>query len=154
MELEFIALLQHSPHLVGLEQVLHTYELHYLMIPDIVFRYDKIKICKRLGCSGSRVIATVRTTGKMQFVLPTDNKSNRENKTRYDSSRSPSSLPTTMNTSETESPSSNIVLSTDYNSNPIYLERLPEPVDFDVIAMLIITLDEEHRFVSVDLHAM
>lgn len=151
---EFIALLQHSPQLVGLEQVLHTYELHYLMIPDIVFRYDNIKICKRLGCSGSRVIATVRTSGKIQFVLPTDDKSNGENKTRYDSSLSPSSLPTKMNTSKAESSSSSIVLSTDYNSKPIYLEQLPEPVDFDVLAMLIITLDEEHRFVSVDLHAM
>ncbi len=152
---EFIALLQHSPQLIGLEQVLHTYELHYLMIPDIVFRYDNIKICKRLGCSGSRVIATVRTSGKMQFVLPKDNnKSNRESKTRYDSSLTSSSLPITSSTSETGSTSSNIVLSTDYNSKPIYLEWLPEPVDFDVIAMLIITLDEEHRFVSVDLHAM
>lgn len=35
---EFLALLQHPPHLVGLEQVLHTYEMHYLLIlySDIV----------------------------------------------------------------------------------------------------------------------
>jgi hypothetical protein len=145
---EFLALLRHPPHLVGLEQVLHTYEMHYLMIPDIVFRYSNIKLCKRLGSSGSRIIATVRASGKMQFVVPMVK--SRESKTD-DSTSAP---PATPSTSEPESTSSNIILSSNHNLKPVFLERLPEPVDFDVVAMLTITLDDEHRFISVELLAM
>eukprot|EP01040_Poterioochromonas_malhamensis_P011698 gene11698-12765_t len=104
--------------------------MHYLMIPDFLHRFDNIKVCKRLGSPGSRILATARVTGTMQFVVPMD----KSLESQKDDSPF---LPSTPSTSEqeTELASSSIVLSSSYNLKPIFLERLPEPVAFDSVAM-------------------
>lgn len=140
---ERLELLPHPPHLVGFEQILYTNEIHYLMIPDFVHRFDNIKVCKTLGSPGSRIIATARASGTMQFVVSM----NKSIKSNPDDSSS-------LTRSESELTSSSIVSSSCYNLKPILLERLPEPIDFDSSAMVTITLDDEHRIISIELFAM
>lgn len=151
---ERLELLPHPPHLVGFEQILFTNEIHYLMIPDFVHRFDNIKVCKRLGSPGSRIIATARASGTMQFLVSM----NKSIKSKPDDSsslpRTPSTasiLSTSESESESESTSSSIVSSSSYNLKPIFLERLPEPVAFDSVAMVSINLDDEHRIISIEL---
>eukprot|EP01040_Poterioochromonas_malhamensis_P004207 gene4207-4505_t len=106
-------------------------------MPDVIVRITKMKICKRLGCSGSRIIAILTKEGTMLYNMKKINiimQQNRDLVNHRDPSDECAIPPVT------EGPNTDVLLT-----------PLDTPINYYMKSMIIMNLDHDHRIISIDI---
>eukprot|EP01040_Poterioochromonas_malhamensis_P000487 gene487-520_t len=112
---------------------------HYFAIPDINFNFSEVKVCQRLDTVGSRVLISSLIKGTLVYGLVP----------RIEGT---ASLPVNEEVALVDSKSLYCFDASQQNDNML-LRLLEQQVDYCLQVFLTISLDEQHRFVSVDVEA-
>lgn len=111
----------------GLEQTVNIFCKNFIVMPDVVFRIMNVKICKRSDSSGSRIIALTTKRGTLLYSMKKRNPL-----------ETSEMIP--MTTGAVEGPNADEILT-----------PLQTPINYSMKGVIIINLDNEHRFVSIDI---
>ncbi len=136
---DLFAQLHNTTQFQGIEAAVEALGRHYFAIPDINFYFSEVKVCQRLDTVGSRVLVSSLIKGTLVYGLVP----------RIEST---ASIPVNEEVALVDSKSL-YCFETSQKSDNVFLRLLEQQVDYCLQVFLTISLDEQHRFVSVDVEA-
>lgn len=136
---DLFAQLHNTTKFQGIEAAVEALGRHYFAIPDINFNFSEVKVCQRLDTVGSRVLISSLIKGTLVYGLVP----------RIEGT---ASLPVNEEVALVDSKSLYCFDASQQNDNML-LRLLEQQVDYCLQVFLTISLDEQHRFVSVDVEA-
>eukprot|EP01040_Poterioochromonas_malhamensis_P005767 gene5767-6203_t len=99
-----------------------------MAIPDIIFQMSDVKVCQRLNTTGSKIIATTMVRGTMLYsIVPTQNYIQDDDNQQ--------------------------LISEKEDNNYVLLELLDKEIDYCTEGIVTISLDDQHRFLSICIDA-
>ena len=126
-----------KPVIMNFEQAMNIFCMNFIIMPVVIVRITKMKICKRLGCSSSRIIAILTKEGTMLYNMKKINiimQQNRDLVNHRDPSDECAIPPAT------EGPNGDVLLT-----------PLDTPINYYMKSMIIMNLDHDHRIISIDI---
>mmetsp|Transcript_27941 Transcript_27941/g.30536 ORF Transcript_27941/g.30536 Transcript_27941/m.30536 type:complete len:280 (-) Transcript_27941:76-915(-) len=132
--------LSRKPHNVGIDSLIEGISRQYLAIPDIVFQLSDVKVCQRLNTPGSKIVASSMVRGTMLYsIVRTQKYTIQDNNYQQ--------VP-----SEKEDNSMFATGSLKHDDH-VLLELLEKQIDYCMEGIVTISLDDQHRFVSICIEA-
>ncbi len=132
--------LSRKPHNVGIDSLIEGISRQYLAIPDIVFQLSDVKVCQRLNTPGSKIVASSMVRGTMLYsIVRTQKYTIQDNNYQQ--------VP-----SEKED-NSMFATGSSKHDDHVLLELLEKQIDYCMEGIVTISLDDQHRFVSICIEA-
>ena len=123
--------LSYAPRIEGIDSLVESIGRQYLTVPDIAFQLSDVKVCQRLNTPGSKVVATSMIRGTMLYSIVPTQRSIQDNDHELSSEKEDRSR----------------------YEDQVFLEMLDKQLDFCLEGIVTISLDDQHRFISISIEA-
>lgn len=137
---EMLARFHFSPQFQGIEAMIESFRRQYMVTPDITFQLSEVQIYKRLNTPGSRIVAKSYVRGTILYSL-------------IPSEQLVEDVQTRTNVISVDKISSHGRRDISESKKEFFLQALDQQLDYCVDGFLTISLDDQHRFVSVEVTA-
>eukprot|EP01040_Poterioochromonas_malhamensis_P002278 gene2278-2421_t len=121
----------YAPRIEGIDSLVESIGRQYLTVPDIAFQLSDVKVCQRLNTPGSKVVATSMIRGTMLYSIVPTQRSIQDNDHELSSEKEDRSR----------------------YEDQVFLEMLDKQLDFCLEGIVTISLDDQHRFISISIEA-
>jgi len=135
---DLIEKLNREPRVEGIDSLLEVFGKEYMAVPDIAFQVSNVKVCQSLNTSGSKIVATLIVRGTMLYSI------------------SPTQTPIQDNNQQSNSDkvdTGNLLAASSRSHDLIVLKPLDEQIDYLIEGTVTLSLDDQHRFVSICIEA-
>eukprot|EP01040_Poterioochromonas_malhamensis_P002276 gene2276-2419_t len=109
----------------------------YLAVPDIVFQLSDVKVCQRLNTPGSKIVATSMVRGTMLYSIVPTQRSIQDNDQKLSSEKEDNTM----------------FSRSSKHDDHVLLQLLDEQLDYCMEGLVTISLDDQHRFISISIEA-
>ncbi len=135
---DLIKKLNREPRVEGIDSLVEAFGKEYLAVPDIVFQLSNVKVCQSLNTSGSKIVATLIVRGTMLYsIAPTETQI--QDKDQH------------LSTEKVDA--NNILAVSSRSHDHVVLKPLDEQIDYLIEGTATLSLDDQHRFISIYIEA-
>mmetsp|Transcript_14388 Transcript_14388/g.15562 ORF Transcript_14388/g.15562 Transcript_14388/m.15562 type:complete len:269 (-) Transcript_14388:415-1221(-) len=124
--------------ITGIEEQVKDFCMNYTLMPDVIFTFTDVKVCKSTNICGSRVVARTLVRGTLLYSARNKRAEKKDLMERYD----PATIVTTATCESIE------------RTDDLILQPLETPLNYEMHGIVTLHLDDQHRMVFIEIQPL